>query len=370
MEQEFDAFEYVESLRRRWRVIAGSCAVAVLLTGAVSFLLPKRYTAVASILIDPPAGNDSRTATAVSPVYLESLKTYEHFASSDTLFKKALDKFHFADTAGGASLEGLKRRILKVNKVRDTKILEINVTLSDPQGAQALVQYLAEETVNLSQALLRDGETDLLRDAQQQRDATQTSFNTADAAWREFTAGAPIEGLKGELESLADLKSRIRRDYIDAAAEAADAQEQAKGPADSARPKQDAEGVAARSASLEKQSRHLEDEWKAKNTLLAQLESRRVQLAAQREAAKNALDAALVRYREVRNSVGYRGERLKVIDPGIVPQRPSSPNVPLNVIAALLAALVASVSYVSLDFVWRRRRTAPIHERRPVPSER
>ena len=28
---------------------------------------------------------------------------------------------------------------------------------------------------------------------------------------------------------------------------------------------------------------------------------------------------------------GFRGERLKIIDPGIVPERPSSPNLPLNV---------------------------------------
>jgi uncharacterized protein involved in exopolysaccharide biosynthesis len=50
-----------------------------------------------------------------------------------------------------------------------------------------------------------------------------------------------------------------------------------------------------------------------------------------------------------------RGERLRVIDPGIVPQRPSAPNVPLNVAAALFLALVASMVYLSLRFGFRRR---------------
>jgi uncharacterized protein involved in exopolysaccharide biosynthesis len=44
-----------------------------------------------------------------------------------------------------------------------------------------------------------------------------------------------------------------------------------------------------------------------------------------------------------------------VIDPGIVPQRPSTPNVPLNVIVALFVALLASVVYLSLAFGFRRR---------------
>ena len=40
-----------------------------------------------------------------------------------------------------------------------------------------------------------------------------------------------------------------------------------------------------------------------------------------------------------KSSVGNRGERLKIIDPGIVPQRSSSPKLTLNVFAAILIAL-------------------------------
>jgi capsular polysaccharide biosynthesis protein len=43
-----------------------------------------------------------------------------------------------------------------------------------------------------------------------------------------------------------------------------------------------------------------------------------------------------------------------VMDPGIVPQRPSSPNVALNIAIALLAALIAAIVYLSALFVYRR----------------
>src|SRR5271168_2373975 len=93
MYDSFDAFEYVDYLRKRWRVVAAACGAALLLSVSISLLLPKRYTATASVVIDPPGSNDPRMGTAVSAVYLESLKSYESFASSDTLFARAAEKF-------------------------------------------------------------------------------------------------------------------------------------------------------------------------------------------------------------------------------------------------------------------------------------
>lgn len=90
--EELDGIQFARYVRRRWSVIAICCVAATALAGGVSLLLPSRYTATASILIEPPAGNDPRDATAVSPVYLESLKTYERFASSDSVFATALHR--------------------------------------------------------------------------------------------------------------------------------------------------------------------------------------------------------------------------------------------------------------------------------------
>ncbi len=104
----FDAFEYLEYLRRRWRVTAVALSAAVLISLPASMLLPKRYTATASVVIEPPGGNDVRVGTAVSAVYLESLKTYERFAASDTLFARAVEKFHLRDAAGSQAIESLK----------------------------------------------------------------------------------------------------------------------------------------------------------------------------------------------------------------------------------------------------------------------
>ena len=61
---------------------------------------------------------------------------------------------------------------------------------------------------------------------------------------------------------------------------------------------------------------------------------------------------------EVRRAASYRGERLRLLDPGVVPERPSFPNVPLIVLIGLLGALVLAMLVVAIE---AGSRTRPIH---------
>src|SRR6266581_999994 len=108
MPDSFDAFRYISYMRSRWRWIAASCAVAMVLAFVFTLLQPRLYTATARVVIEPPAGSDLRSAMAVSPIYLESLKTYEQFAAGDSLFQKALEKFGLRE----GPIESVKKRVL------------------------------------------------------------------------------------------------------------------------------------------------------------------------------------------------------------------------------------------------------------------
>jgi uncharacterized protein involved in exopolysaccharide biosynthesis len=105
----FEPFELIEYARQRWRAPAIVIACALGSALILSLILPREYTATASMIIEPPAGSDARISTAVSPVYLESLKTYEQFASSDSLFARACEKFHLLAGPDAPSIESFKR---------------------------------------------------------------------------------------------------------------------------------------------------------------------------------------------------------------------------------------------------------------------
>jgi uncharacterized protein involved in exopolysaccharide biosynthesis len=351
MYQSFDAFEYVEYLRRRWPVIAVACVVAIALSLTVSLLLPKRYTATASIVIEPPGGADARSATVVSPVYLESLKTYEHFAASDSLFVGAAEHFHLVSPGGSQAIESLKRGILKVSKIRDTKILEISATLADPKLAQGFAQYVAEETVNMNRGANLVADREFLDDAEKRAAEAQQRLDQAQKAQANLTATALIGALQADLDASAELQTKLRQDLLDAEANVAEYQQQGDGQF----AREQLQSARARVSLLEKRSQELARSISEKSALVAKRTAKRDEVLAELRMAQAAYDSSAARLRDLRSAAGTRGERLRVMDPGIVPQRPSSPNVFLNVTAALLVALVASIVYLSFAFSFRRR---------------
>lgn len=357
--REFNAAEYVRYLGLRWRVPALAVGIAVVLTLIASLLLPRRYTATATLLIDAPAGSDPRSAGAVSPIYLESLKSYEQFALSDSLFQRAAIRFQLV--APGGAVDSLKRRVLKVTKPRDTRILEVSTTLGDPVKAQALAQYIAEQTVDLNQSLARQSDQDVLQDATRQLDTTSRRVAAAEAAWSSEMTREPIEGLQADLESTVELLARLRRDAREADADVADLTAQVAASAPSgddsgSRARRELAAARARASTLDTQIRDLEARVGTDEARLGDRRGRQAPLQTERQAAHTAYEAAAARLNEVRASTGLRGERLKIVDAGIVPQRPSSPNIPLNVVAAFLLAMVGSVVYLSLAFSYRRER--------------
>jgi len=367
MPASFNAFEYVHYVRSRWRFPAIAVAVALVLSLGVSLLLPKRYTAIASIVIDPPAGEDARMAVAVSTMYLESLKTFEAFASSDSLFTRAIQHFHMGEGVFAEPSESLKRRVLRVTKVRDTRILEIRATLPDAKQAQALAQYVAEETVNLSRANNLASDREVSDQAQKQFEAAKAKFDQVQAEWARYMAGESAEALEKEVESVAGLQGTIREQLMSANADVAEYESREKamaagGTEDSRKElafvRQGLGGTRARAAMLAKQNEELRSEAAAKRHLLEQRKSERDVLIAKFKTAQSNFDEASSRLRGSLSLTGLHGERLHVVDPGIVPQRPSAPNVVLNVLAALLIALVVSLVYLTISFNYQVRRSA------------
>lgn len=272
MKPDASAIEFATYAASRWRHIGAACLSAVVVAGLAGLLLPKRYTATATLLIELPAATDPRAATAISPVYLDSLKTYEHLASSDSLFAEALK--HQGIRAG------LKSSILKVSKPANTRILDIAVTLENPSEAQALAQYIAERTAALNRELDARSSADAVA-------AARAAFETADKRLKAITTEIDRAG-------------------------------------------------------------------NPRRTLDAELDDARTD----REVAKAKFD-------DLNASAALRGERLVVVDPAIVPPRPSFPNTPLNVVAALLISLAGSITYLAFRFGYER---ASVHRHERVYS--
>ena len=356
-----DGLEFLEYLwSRRW-MLAATCAAALAITGVVSALLPSRYTATASVLIEPPGGNDPRAATAVSPVYLESLKTYELLASSDSLFAHALDDLQLRRKYPGASMESLKRRFLSLNKPANTSIIEISATLDNPRQAQALAQYLAEHTVQLNEELDEQSNQEILREPRRIYKEAVARRTRAEEASDEFARSTSLGTISNDATASEDLRTEVETQLARARAELAE---------DSARQQAPASGTAAGSQAgwtqldiaaerarvqeLDAQDKQLEQQASQTELALEGLEHTRDSLDAELKAARAAEDAAQAKLADIEASSAFRGVLLKVLDPSIVPQRPSFPNIPLNLVVAFVFSLFASVGFLTLRFACAR----------------
>lgn len=356
MAEPLDAFRYIGYLRSRWRVVASSCAAATILALIVSLAMPRQYTATSRIVIEPPAGTDVRAAVAVSPIYLESLRTYEQFASGDSLFQSAVAKLGLRS----GPIESQKKRVLKVSLLRNTRILEISATLPDPRRAQQLAQFLAESTVEMNRGLAAEGDRDIAAAIGQQANELRRRVRDLDAAWAGLLTSEPVQTLEAEAENAATLRAGLDQQISNAELEIADAADRARGAGagEAAEIRKQESSARARLEQLRRQRDAAARQGHEREKLLAARLARRDRLEAERKAMVAQLTAVETQLREARGGAVYRGERLRLIDPGIVPERPSSPNLPLNAGAALLLGLVLPAFWLAIELSFQQQRAA------------
>ena len=338
-DREFDPVDYLAYLRGRWKIAAATVALAVLIAVGICWMLPKQYTATATLVIEPP-GMDPRAAIALSPVYLESLKSYETFAASDSLFAKAAEKFQL-DRARG-TLESLKSRVLRVEKLKDTKLLEIAITLPDPRKAQAMVQYLAEQTVALDNSIARSGDRELLDDAESKLGAARERIEKARVALEALAPSGSESALESEVQSLAAAKGRLEEQRVDASSLVAENLARAEEASVSE--------ARARVAALNDGLAALQKNLDAKSATLAAFRERRRRANDELVNAQETFNTAQKREYEVYNVVTFRTGQLHIVDPGIVPQKPSFPNPPLAVVAAAILSAGACLLWLTAQF--------------------
>jgi polysaccharide biosynthesis transport protein len=356
MAETLDAFRYISYVRSRWRVVAGSAVIAVAIALIVSFAMTRQYTATARIVIEPPAGTDVRAAVAVSPIYLESLRTYEQFASGDSLFQTAVAKFGLHS----GPIESQKKRVLKVSLLRNTRILEISATLPDPRRAQALAEFLGRSTVEMNRSLTADGDRDLIGGIAQQQEELRRRLQDLDASWAALLSTEPVQALEAEAENAATLRAALEQQVSNTELELADAAERSKNASggDLAEIRKQESNARARAEQLRRQLDTLSRQAREREKTLAARMAHRDRLEAERKTATAQLSAIETQLREARSGAGFRGERLRLIDPGIVPERPSAPNVPLNVAAALLLGLVLPALWLAIEMSFQEQRAA------------
>jgi uncharacterized protein involved in exopolysaccharide biosynthesis len=361
--------ERLAYLANRWRFILIAAAAAGVLAFGVSELLPRRYTAVATVIIDPPGTNDPRASMVVNPTYLDSLRTFERFFTSDTLFEQAARRFHLEP--GGRGLVALRQRVLNVAVERETRIIEVRATLPNPKDAIGLAQYITERSINANREEAEAADRDTLRNVTEEFDRAQDRLEKAQAQWKQVAQEGAPEALQSELSAAIGVLSEVERLEAQANAEAAEFQTRAH-EADERDKEADAviaNSVAARAREYAKRAAELTGDINVKRRQFAEATQRHAVASGELDAARRAYEAALSRKRDFSALNGLRSEHMRVIDPGVEPQRPSSPDILLNTVGAFVLAACMAAAWLNLTARRPEPRTAFVRAHTAIYEE-
>src|SRR5262249_54400929 len=154
-----------------------------------------------------------------------------------------------------------------------------------------------------------DTDADLLSEARNRADAARRLLEQEQTAWREFSLKQPYESMRADLEALTDSRTRVERDLFESRAELAELQVRNTDSRLAA--------VRARVELLEKQNAEIDRQLQSKGAQFSERNARADEFQQRLRAAQTTYDAAATRLREIEASAGSRGERMRVVDPGL-----------------------------------------------------
>lgn len=324
---------YLRYLGRAWRTLLAVPAVAVAVALLVSLALPRTYDATVTLLVQPGT-SDPRFPPALNQVYLEYLRSFEQVVQGSDLLARVIRELHLDIT-----VDRFRNQVLDVQMLRYSRLLTIRVRWNEPQRAHQIALSLAREAVRTTEAL-RDADAERsVRQAQEEVQRAQTRLEEASTKLLDLRIKTREEELSRAAQVEMDAKSEYEKQL--ASLQILIPELEARGASHAAE--------SAKQAALRKGLAELESSLARHQADLLRAQAGAAILERTYASAQETLKQATARSGEARAAAAARNEQLLIADPGIVPQRPSSPHYLFNALAALTLGLFAALVYES----WR-----------------
>ena len=145
MEEKIELRKYWDVMRKRWKIVVALPLIAALMSGVISFYVIKPvYQASTTLLVGEKARESGQVAVQMlnNEVLLANqqlAKTYASIAQSRTVEQNVIKYLNLP-----LAVEELDRMIT-INQVKTTEILEIQVRNTDPGQATAIANIMAQE---------------------------------------------------------------------------------------------------------------------------------------------------------------------------------------------------------------------------------
>src|SRR2546422_520052 len=297
VEREYTFWDLWTIFRKRRNLILLSTATAALGAFVFSFVLPKTFSATATLLISesPVAGADTRMFNFV---YYDLLRSYETFGTNDYLIQKSIENFGLQNPPYKLSVDKFKRqRFLQVQLPKNTRLLNVSVEFPDARLASDIANFFATNIISLDE----EANARLNSDS-----AYPEARNTSTGDKAKFPPNTPIKEEGADL-----LHQQIQGQLLEADSEIL--------------------GIKAEIQMLQKKFESIKQKLALLLPEKIAKENTFDRLSLQAKLASDTYVSFNKKYQEAALNVGAT-TYLKLIAPALPPDRPIKPRIPLNVV--------------------------------------
>ncbi|PYV40801.1 MAG: hypothetical protein DMG06_19150 [Acidobacteria bacterium] len=208
VEREYTFWDQWTIFRKRKNLILLSAATAAVGAFVLSFLLPKTFSATATLFIPEPrmADTDNRM---LDFIYYDLLRSWQTSVNNNYLIQKTIENFGLQNAPYGLSVDKFKRQqVLQVELLKSTRLLKVNGEFPDARLAADIANFFAASIISLSEEVAaKDTQATRLLIKDQLDRAAQESESSLQSLMQ-FHKTSRLEELRETVRNLLEEKSK------------------------------------------------------------------------------------------------------------------------------------------------------------------
>ena len=211
---ELDLAEYARVLwQRRWSIASAALVCGSLLAGW-SFLAPRQFEAAATLAVAASKLGSDTSRQVTTGDFLPLVR-------SRTVAAQVIAELRLHEPPHLLSTTDFIEKVLRVEDLRTTSLIELRVTLNDPALAARAANAVARRAIELSRKLNQDEAVQARDYIKEQLDEARVRREQAATALEDFRKTAQIELLREDLEAMLDARGGLLQLQVDTEAERA-----------------------------------------------------------------------------------------------------------------------------------------------------
>lgn len=211
-----DLFDYLSVIRKHKLLICGGIIAAIVISVIVSLSSPKVFTSEAVLMVEESIIPADQVSPYPNPQALESvLSTYKRLVNSQDIMQDAVRKFELNKKPYEMNWQSFRENVVSVESVHGSRLIAVEVELDDPKLAKELANFIAGQAIKKAEELSVKGSKSSKKVLDEKLEQSKKELESAKNQLKELREEAKLSIIRKELDILLDRKGFLQNQIAD-----------------------------------------------------------------------------------------------------------------------------------------------------------